>query len=142
MEFGLNLLWFLVPLAAMMIYYLRGRRRTEEKSIALRNAALEAGLVEPPSLHPKIDPSMCIGCGSCVAACPEGDVLGIIGGKAELVGPTECIGHGACRAACPVGAIELVFGTEKRGIELPMLAPISRPMCPVSTSPANWAGWV
>jgi hypothetical protein len=31
-----------VPLAAVMIYYLRGRRRTEEKSIALRNAALEA----------------------------------------------------------------------------------------------------
>ena len=123
MEFGLNLLWFLVPLAAMMIYYLRGRRRTEEKSIALRNAALEAGLVEPPSLHPKIDPSMCIGCGSCVAACPEGDVLGIIGGKAELVAPTECIGHGACRAACPVGAIELVFGTEKRGIELPHVGP-------------------
>ena len=123
MEYGLNLLWFLVPLAAVMIYYLRGRRRAEEKSIALRDAAAEAGLVEPPSLHPKIDPSMCIGCGSCVAACPEGDVLGIIGGKAELVAPTECIGHGACRASCPVGAIELVFGTERRGIELPHVGP-------------------
>jgi thioredoxin reductase (NADPH) len=49
--------------------------------------------------------------------------LGIIHGKAELVSPTECIGHGACRASCPVGDIELVFGTERRGIELPHVGP-------------------
>jgi thioredoxin reductase/NAD-dependent dihydropyrimidine dehydrogenase PreA subunit len=123
MEFGLNLLWFLVPLVGVMIFYGRMRKRAEEKSIALRAAAVEAGLVEPHSLHPKIDQSLCIGCGSCVAACPEGDVLGLIAGKAELVAPTECIGHGACRASCPVGAIELVFGTEKRGIDLPHVGP-------------------
>jgi thioredoxin reductase/ferredoxin len=123
MELGLNLLWFLVPLAGVMMFYVRGRRRAEKKSVALKAAAAEAGLLEPSSLHPKIDPSQCIGCGSCVAACPEGDVLGMIGGKAELVAPTECIGHGACRASCPVGAIELVFGTEKRGIDLPHVGP-------------------
>jgi len=28
-------------------------------------------------------------------------VLGLINGKAVLIGPTDCIGHGACKTACP-----------------------------------------
>jgi thioredoxin reductase/NAD-dependent dihydropyrimidine dehydrogenase PreA subunit len=73
-----------------------------------------------------VDPLKCIGCGSCISACPEQPehhVLGLIGGKARLVSPTECIGHGACRSACPVGAIELVFGTATRGVDLPRVSP-------------------
>ena len=88
--------------------------------------AQSSGLKEPPSLHPVIDPARCIGCGTCVQLCPEQPehhVLGIIGGRAELVSPADCIGHGACRAACPVEAITLVFGTERRGIEIPLLTP-------------------
>lgn len=91
--------------------------------MALLADARAGGMDEPTSLHPLIDPLLCIGCGACVKACPEGDVLGLIRGKAELVAPTECIGHGACRAACPVGAITLVFGTERRGVELPHVGP-------------------
>ncbi|MBT5218937.1 MAG: NAD(P)-binding domain-containing protein [Woeseia sp.] len=83
-------------------------------------------MLEPPTLHPQIDPMVCIGCKSCVAACPEQDshpVLGMIGKKARLIGPSNCIGHGACKTACPVGAISLVFGTETRGIDLPVVKP-------------------
>jgi len=40
-----------------------------------------------------------------------------------LVGPTDCIGHGACKSACPVDAITLVLGTERRGIDIPVLKP-------------------
>ena len=50
-------------------------------------------------------------------------MLGLIGGKAQLVRAANCIGHGACQEACPVDAIELVFGTETRGVEIPVLAP-------------------
>jgi len=40
-----------------------------------------------------------------------------------LINPAHCIGHGACAAACPVESISLVFGTEKRGIDIPNVTP-------------------
>ncbi|MEJ2142866.1 MAG: NAD(P)-binding domain-containing protein, partial [Gammaproteobacteria bacterium] len=79
----------------------------------------KAGLTEPASLHPAFNPGKCVGCGACVNACPEGDVIGLISGKASLINPTYCIGHGACKKACPFDAITLVFGTENRGIDIP-----------------------
>jgi thioredoxin reductase len=50
-------------------------------------------------------------------------VLGRLADKAQLVEPTNCIGHGACATACPTHAISLVFGSERRGLEIPVLAP-------------------
>lgn len=116
-------LFYLAPLLVVVAAHLLLRRRSERKSLALLSEARASGLDEPTSLHPLIDPVLCIGCGACVKACPEGDVLGLIRGKAQLVAASECIGHGACRAACPVGAITLVFGTERRGVELPHVGP-------------------
>jgi len=117
---------YLIPVVAIFLWYLRSRKRREEASIRAAEEALEASMTEPPSLHPVIDANKCIGCRSCVAACPEQyahAVLGMIRGKARLVGPSNCIGHGACQKACPVGAIQLVFGTEKRGVDIPMVQP-------------------
>jgi thioredoxin reductase/NAD-dependent dihydropyrimidine dehydrogenase PreA subunit len=65
---------------------------------------------------------VCIGSGSCARVCPE-QALGVIAGKAELVNPSACIGHGACAAACPVAAIKLVFGSERRGVDIPLVKP-------------------
>ena len=100
-----------------------GRRVKESRSSATRAAAIEAGATEPPSLHPVIDPARCVGCGACANACPEGRIIGMIGGKAQLLDPGSCIGHGACKTACPAGAIELVFGTAKRGVDIPVISP-------------------
>lgn len=116
---------YLLPGVVIFGYYLLGRRRLHKASVETHKEAVEAGLTEPVSLHPRIDPTQCIGCGSCVSACPESPahtVIGLIDGKAQLVSPTSCIGHGACRTACPVGAIELVFGTATRGVDLPRVS--------------------
>ncbi|HLF95640.1 MAG TPA: NAD(P)-binding domain-containing protein [Methylococcaceae bacterium] len=99
------------------------RARRQRRALSILNANRASGLMEPASLHPVINPNRCIGCASCVSACPEGDVLGIVDGRARLINPTHCIGHGACKAACPMDAITLVFGTEKRGVEIPLVKP-------------------
>ena len=106
---------------AVVLYLRRFRQRNREHQEALK-ASIEQGLMEPPSLHPIIDSTRCIGSSSCVKACPE-DALGIINNKAELINAAHCIGHGACLPACPVDAIKLVFGTEKRGIDIPQVNP-------------------
>lgn len=117
---------YLLPLVAVLAWYLGKREKLQVDSHVAKADAEAAGLTEPASLHPVVDPLRCIGCGACVKACPEQPhhtVLGLIHGKAELVSPTECIGHGACKSVCPVDAITLVFGTEKRGVDLPRVSP-------------------
>lgn len=111
-------LFFLLPVVFILIYYSRTKKE-HKSSHKTFNEVTEAGLTEPASLHPVIIPGKCMGCGACVTACPEGKILGLIKGKAKLIHPTKCIGHGACKRACPFDAISLVFGTEKRGIDIP-----------------------
>ncbi len=115
--------FYFVPLFLIWLGYVVLHRRQQRRNIAVREEAISSGMSEPASLHPLIDISRCIGCGSCVAACPEGRVLGVINGKAELIKPSGCIGHGACKAACPEDAITLVFGTETRGVDIPNVQP-------------------
>lgn len=115
-----------LPTLLLLGWFVRRRARLEQRSARAREQARAAGLGDPASLHPVIDPTRCIGCGSCVKACPEEPehhVLGIIGGRAHLVSPGDCIGHGACKTACPVEAVSLVFGTERRGADIPVLTP-------------------
>ena len=121
-NFGLAV--YLVPLMATLIWLAKRQRSDLQKTIATLNATKAGGLTEPVSLHPVMDATRCLGCGTCAAACPEGgQVLGVVGGVAELIDPSHCIGHGACKEACPRGAITLVFGTEKRGVDIPHVGP-------------------
>jgi len=110
-----------VPLIIILIFYLWKRTSKHKVSQRIYEESVAAGMTEPASLHPVIDAGRCLGCASCAAACPENDVLGIINGKANLINPAHCIGHGACKKACPFDAIELVFGTEKRGVDIPQV---------------------
>ncbi len=139
---------YLIPLVIIMVFYLGRRKKTERSSVEQMKEAISQGLTEPASLHPVIDPRLCLGSGSCIKACPEG-ALGMIKGKAVLINPTYCIGHGACAAACPHDAITLVFGTEKRGVDIPQVNPsfetnvkgIYIAGASGFASPASWAAW-
>jgi thioredoxin reductase/ferredoxin len=101
--------------------YWRAQARTAAEALAAadRGALSSEG---PKAQHPKIAMDSCIGCGSCVAVCPEGDVLALINGKAAIVNGHKCIGHGLCAEACPVGAITMVMAKPSAGSDLPAIS--------------------
>ena len=121
MDMQTTYLLYAVPAVLILSVYIWLHQQRHRRSLALLRESVESGMTEPASLHPLIDHSKCLGCGTCVSACPEKTVLGVLHGKAHLVDPSHCIGHGACKTACPFDAIELVFGTEKRGIDIPQI---------------------
>ena len=123
MLFNPLLLVYAIPLILIWAYFEWRKRRKAAKAMRIMEEAEEAGLTEPASLHPVIDPALCLGCAACVKACPEKSILGIIDGKAKLIEPTHCVGHGACATSCPTKAITLVFGTETRGVDIPFVTP-------------------
>src|SRR5512140_3818518 len=104
----------------MALSALRIRRRERRAAEILR---LHGRVEGPPTLHPVIDSDICIGSGACVRACPEDRALVIANGKGHLAHASGCIGHGECVRACPVEAITLVFGSARRGVDLPDVAP-------------------
>ncbi|MEZ5541362.1 MAG: NAD(P)-binding domain-containing protein [Pseudomonadota bacterium] len=121
--FDSSTVFYLSIMLGIWSTYLYMRQRKQRLALRELQEAQEAGLLQPASLHPLIDKNLCIGCRSCISACPEHNVLGLIRNKAELINPAHCIGHGACKTACPMGAIKLVFGTSERGVDIPLVAP-------------------
>jgi len=123
MSFNPLLFAYAIPLASLwLLWFLHSKRQTRRALAVLAEARL-AGMAEPASLHPVIDPALCLGCAACVKACPERSILGIVDGKAKLIEPSHCVGHGACATSCPTNAISLVFGTETRGVDIPYVSP-------------------
>ena len=74
-----------LPLIIILIFYLWKRSSRHQKSKSIYEESVASGMTEPASLHPVVDASRCLGCASCVTACPEKDVLGVIHGKAQLI---------------------------------------------------------
>ncbi len=118
---GALLVGGLLVIGFVTLMALLGERRREGKARS-DLASAEAKGAQPPSLYPNVVVDRCIGSGTCTTVCPEKDVLALVDGKAKVVNPTSCIGHGECLRACPVDAIELVLGTEKRGVDIPLVA--------------------
>ncbi len=100
-----------LPLA--LFFLLRYWRRVSENEEHVRRMVEEPDLqsAKTKGMHPQIDASACIGCGSCTTVCPEGDVLAMARGKAVIANLQRCIGHERCVEACPMGAITMVKGS-------------------------------
>jgi len=118
-----KILIYLIPIVISWVVFKKFKAKRELVGQETLKTSKSGGFFEPTSLHPVIDPNICLGCATCVDACPEGNVLGIIQEKARLVNPEHCIGHGACKNACPTEAITLVLGSETRGIDIPNVQP-------------------
>jgi len=100
-------------------FFVLRRRIEQRRATGKLEEAIRLDLRAPTSLHPVINTDLCIGSASCIRACPEGKILGLVNGSATLLQGSKCIGHGRCAAECPVHAITLVFGTATRGVDLP-----------------------
>jgi thioredoxin reductase len=110
-------------IAAMSIgLYTRNFRRQRREDAARLISTRELGMDRPSGQYPLVDAGACIGCATCVAACPEGDVLGIVHGKAVVINGARCIGHGLCAEACPVGAIKVGLGDITKRDDIPLLS--------------------
>ncbi len=119
----LIIIWLvaIVLFAIFAIPFVRKKKDMENRTEEADLFALQYGLKEPTTLHPIVNPDECIGSGTCVEICPEQDVLGLRNGQAIAVTPANCIGHGLCERSCPVEAIQLVFGSERRGVDIPRI---------------------
>lgn len=71
--------------------------------------------------HPVVDLSRCLGCGTCIAACPEQGVLELVHGQALVVNGARCVGHLACERECPVGAITVTVANLAERQDVPVV---------------------
>ncbi len=107
---------------AFTIPYLRRWNRKQQQTRVKLDEAMRTGANKALMQHPIIDLSRCIGCGICTKVCPEGEVLGLVGGKAVLINGSKCVGHEVCMESCPVGGIEVALGDTTSREDIPSLS--------------------
>jgi thioredoxin reductase/NAD-dependent dihydropyrimidine dehydrogenase PreA subunit len=117
---GLSALGVIV--AALVVALRRADLRTTASSLAEREDARVRGSHDARLQHPEVDLDLCIGCGACVAACPEEGVLAMAHGQAVVVHGARCVGHGRCADACPVGAVAVTLGDVSMRDDLPAVS--------------------
>lgn len=119
------LIWTIAVLivSAILIPYIIKFRIQQKKFIARKQEAQQLGIDQPRAQFPYVDVARCIGCGACVEACPEGDVLGVVYGKAAVINGLRCVGHGVCEEVCPVQGIKVGLGDITTRPDIPILSP-------------------
>lgn len=79
-----------------------------------------------------IDKEICLGCGACVEACPEGAI--VLEDSAAAIERHLCTGCADCLAVCPQGAI---YKVEDAPVPVPVAA-ASMPAEPAQQAVGRW----
>ena len=98
------LIWAVVLTLATVgvVGYARRFRRQRSADSQRLTRTRELGMDRAAGQYPLVDAGACIGCGSCVAACPEGAI-----GLDYQIDAALCKSHRACVKLCQVaGAID------------------------------------
>jgi hypothetical protein len=109
-------------MALVVVPYFLSFRRTRRTDRARKEEATLLGIDKPTAQFPSSTrrPASAVG---PVDACPEHDVLGIVGGTATVVNGLKCVGHGKCESL-PGGG----HPGRSRGHEVARGHPASRPL--------------
>jgi thioredoxin reductase (NADPH) len=110
-----------LALACATAWHRSADLRRQREAIAERGRDAARQAVVAPLQVPTIDLAKCLGCGTCVTACPEDGVLQLVHGQAAVVNGSACVGHARCVAECPVGAVALGFGDLAARRDVPAL---------------------
>lgn len=110
-----------LAIACAASWHRRSDLRRQQRAVAERADAAKRGSEVAPLQVPVIDLARCLGCGTCVTACPESGVLALVHGQAAVVNPAGCVGHARCVAECPVGAVTLTQGDLAARRDVPAL---------------------
>lgn len=95
--------------------------RRQAAVLAERGEMARRSADQAPIQLPVIDLAKCLGCGTCVASCPEDGVLALVHGQAAVVNAAACVGHARCVSECPVGAVTLTRGELGKRHDVPAL---------------------
>ena len=86
----------------------------------LVQASESKGAAASGALKAMVRADMCVGCGTCVDACPEPGAI-TLRGKLAVVDNNLCQGHGECVRGCPVGAISVTTGPAVNRVQVPLV---------------------
>ncbi len=112
---------FLLGLALFAQLSRRHELRRMRRSVTERDHAIRQGRAVAQLAHPIVDLSRCLGCGTCIQACPEDQVLELVHGQAMVVNGASCKGHAVCEAECPVDAITVTISNAEDRKDIPAI---------------------
>ncbi|MBI2932722.1 MAG: NAD(P)-binding domain-containing protein [Planctomycetes bacterium] len=121
LSISLVLLTGFLALALLHQFHRLADLRNMQRDMSERVEAKKRGSDKAQLQYPQIDLSRCLGCGTCVRACPEEGVLGLIHGQAAVLHGARCMGHGLCAKECPVEAIVVTLGDIQDRKDIPAL---------------------
>ena len=114
---------FLCAVFTVLGHWHRSIQTAHDRQLAKKiNDAQKQGSNRALTQHPQIDRNRCLGCESCVRACPEKGVLALVEGRSCLVHASHCVGHGCCELVCPVGALTVGLGDTSSRSDIPILS--------------------
>jgi thioredoxin reductase/ferredoxin len=114
-------LFVVLALAVAAACHRRADLALQREAVAERAAMAQRANEARPVQVPQVDLAKCLGCGTCVRACPEQGVLQLVHGQAAVVNGAACVGHAHCVAECPVGAVTLTQGDLTARRDVPVL---------------------